>query len=309
MKIEPEHYKTLHELIKSQVDRVPDFETFHRVLENSPTRARWDMLWATRLQIGDSNGSGPSGDRPFLPLYDYMNDDHLDTALRSIFKELGHDYAAAKNATGFPAFQVDDAPRYITGGFAVASLRDGETGVTSPCVVAVNGALGLSKNLFFAVKEASDRFTVENASGQSFDVQISDDGHLAINREAFEPGHAAYSVLIQTAFYDQETIDSGAEPTYSDAVSEEMTLDELTWHCSNVGISSYSDDTLYSTDPEVGGRNFFERGLHEVRLVKVQAVNGLEASAEQVHALGNAMSLSAHEQVSQSPKSAPPGPR
>lgn len=46
-------------------------------------RYRWDVLYASQIKIGD--GVGIQGD---LNLYSYLNDTHIDTALRSIVAEL-----------------------------------------------------------------------------------------------------------------------------------------------------------------------------------------------------------------------------
>ena len=46
-------------------------------------RYRWDMLHLCKLRIGD--GIGTKGD---LDLYSYMNDTHVDTALKAIIKPL-----------------------------------------------------------------------------------------------------------------------------------------------------------------------------------------------------------------------------
>ena len=45
----------------------------------SGERLRWDLLWGSKIKIGD--GVGIKGD---LNLYEYMNDNHIDTALRKI---------------------------------------------------------------------------------------------------------------------------------------------------------------------------------------------------------------------------------
>lgn len=54
-----------------------DFHNADRV-KDLDMRYRWDLLYASGLKIGD--GVGMEG----LPLYGYLNDDHIDTALRSI---------------------------------------------------------------------------------------------------------------------------------------------------------------------------------------------------------------------------------
>jgi hypothetical protein len=46
-------------------------------------RYRWDLLYASRIKIGD--GIGSRGD---IDLYAYMDDSHIDTALRSIVPTL-----------------------------------------------------------------------------------------------------------------------------------------------------------------------------------------------------------------------------
>jgi len=50
---------------------------------NRDMRYRWDLLYATRIRIGD--GAGMSGD---LNLYSYLCDTHIDAALRSFIKPL-----------------------------------------------------------------------------------------------------------------------------------------------------------------------------------------------------------------------------
>lgn len=46
-------------------------------------RYRWDLLYASKLKLGD--GVGIEGD---LNLYAYLNDSHIDTALRSLVPKL-----------------------------------------------------------------------------------------------------------------------------------------------------------------------------------------------------------------------------
>lgn len=46
-------------------------------------RYRWDLLYASRLKIGD--GLGIKGD---VDLYAYLNDNHIDSALRSFVPPL-----------------------------------------------------------------------------------------------------------------------------------------------------------------------------------------------------------------------------
>jgi len=76
MKIKPQHFKEL----KAAIEPLHNKERWeiYQAQGLSAKRYRWDLLYASKLKIGD--GKGCSG----LPLYAYMNDDHIDTALRAI---------------------------------------------------------------------------------------------------------------------------------------------------------------------------------------------------------------------------------
>ena len=52
-------------------------------------RYRWDLMYASGLRFGD--GRGMRGD---LNLYAYLNDKHIDSALRSFIPPLGQGQAA-----------------------------------------------------------------------------------------------------------------------------------------------------------------------------------------------------------------------
>jgi hypothetical protein len=85
MKIKPEHYEVLRDAFAS----IKDCIASHREAviaggkaKDVEKRVRWDALYA----LGRTN---------YLPdrftssvLYDYMNDDHIDTALRAVIREL-----------------------------------------------------------------------------------------------------------------------------------------------------------------------------------------------------------------------------
>lgn len=75
MKIKPEHLAELKALIEPVKERIP-VQTFVRDNPNlSPKRVRWDYFHAT----------GSKGrDLLCATLYQYMNDDHMDTALKAI---------------------------------------------------------------------------------------------------------------------------------------------------------------------------------------------------------------------------------
>jgi len=78
MKIKPEHYS----YIKHAIDALPkDKVAQHKAKElgkDKAKRFRWDLFHAARLSRFASD-----------ELYGYLNDDHIDTALKGIVKELG----------------------------------------------------------------------------------------------------------------------------------------------------------------------------------------------------------------------------
>ena len=71
MKMKPEHFEVLSEEIGSVLSLMP---TLDQYLERglSPMRWRWDLLWRTGLDV--------------TSWYNYLNDTHIDTALRRITK-------------------------------------------------------------------------------------------------------------------------------------------------------------------------------------------------------------------------------
>ena len=88
MKIKQEHYKILKDGIENLgIDKIKlhkmDLPFSVRPPKDLDMRVRWDCLYATKIKIGD--GIGMDG----LPLYTYLDNSHIDTALRNIMKELG----------------------------------------------------------------------------------------------------------------------------------------------------------------------------------------------------------------------------
>lgn len=80
MKIKPEHYVHLKTEMRRNADKIPA----HRValsndarVKDVEKRLRWDLLYSANLSpwICDN-------------LYSYMDDTHIDTALRQIVKEI-----------------------------------------------------------------------------------------------------------------------------------------------------------------------------------------------------------------------------
>lgn len=86
MKMSKEHYKIIKQSIAALVDTVDTpinhyeyLKTDERV-KDLPRRFRWDCLWAGQRYRVSQGGDA-------FDLIEY-NDDHIDTALRSIMKEL-----------------------------------------------------------------------------------------------------------------------------------------------------------------------------------------------------------------------------
>ena len=87
MKMTAEHYET----IKTAMQTIPvvdllahrDYIIAEGKAQDVDKRLRWDCLHASGVKLGD--GRGCSG----LPVYSYLHDSHIDTALKQIIKELG----------------------------------------------------------------------------------------------------------------------------------------------------------------------------------------------------------------------------
>jgi hypothetical protein len=88
MKIKPEHLEALKQALTphdtSERRELYKAGKFYRAAfcKDINKRYRWDLLYASNLKIGD--GIGMSG----LPLYAYLTDEHIDTALRHLVPSL-----------------------------------------------------------------------------------------------------------------------------------------------------------------------------------------------------------------------------
>lgn len=95
MKITQEHYETIKAAIaKFDVDSVTKGENslckhaaeYRDVYGFTAMRFRWDYWWAASKHSNISVGH--SDNDVSLPIYDYANDEHIDTALRKAMREL-----------------------------------------------------------------------------------------------------------------------------------------------------------------------------------------------------------------------------
>lgn len=91
MKIKPEDYEKIKSAVQHVLDKRPDAMQVYIDSGKTAKRFRWDVLYASGLKIGD--GIGTQGD---VNVYGYAHDDHIDTALRTIMKEAGLDWAAGQ---------------------------------------------------------------------------------------------------------------------------------------------------------------------------------------------------------------------
>jgi hypothetical protein len=87
MKMTAEHYETIKAAMQTiQAEDIlahRDYIIAEGKARDVDKRLRWDCLYATKIKLGD--GRGRSG----LPVYAYLHDSHIDTALKQIMKELG----------------------------------------------------------------------------------------------------------------------------------------------------------------------------------------------------------------------------
>lgn len=87
MKITKAHYNHMKEAIATKIQDTPvtDLAAYKEALKTDTrvkdinVRFRWDLFHAAKLSTYASK-----------ELYSYCNDNHIDTALKAIMKELGH---------------------------------------------------------------------------------------------------------------------------------------------------------------------------------------------------------------------------
>lgn len=77
LKIRDEHFDTIADAIDALARTNPPAWDAHLASDLSDKRKRWDAMWAARL-------GGDSSRWICDNLYDYLNDDHIDSALRKI---------------------------------------------------------------------------------------------------------------------------------------------------------------------------------------------------------------------------------
>ncbi len=78
MKVKPEHIEALRAATKLFMNS--DTETVYREAGLSDKRYRWDAFWSACKHT-------PSLNDVIREIYQYANDDHIDTVLRMLVKE------------------------------------------------------------------------------------------------------------------------------------------------------------------------------------------------------------------------------
>lgn len=87
MKITNEDFKELEKIIENWIERyqIKDLRYYYDKYKKdgmTDQRFYWDVLHAAGIKIGD--GKGMDGD---INLYSYLNDNHIETALKKIINK------------------------------------------------------------------------------------------------------------------------------------------------------------------------------------------------------------------------------
>ncbi len=83
MKMSTKDYSRIKRAIETVIKEKPDSIQIYSTSGCTLKRFYWDLFHATGLKIGD--GAGMPGD---IELYSYLDDTHIDTALKSIVKSI-----------------------------------------------------------------------------------------------------------------------------------------------------------------------------------------------------------------------------
>ena len=94
MKITPKDYAAIRDAIRAYSERHPEVFSVmdsYRRYSLSRMRFRWDILRAAGVHLGSRTACSTPGT---ICVYDYANDDHVDTALRRIMRTVGYEWAS-----------------------------------------------------------------------------------------------------------------------------------------------------------------------------------------------------------------------
>lgn len=315
MKIKPEHYATLAQHISAYLRDHPAMALEYQAMSLSPKRLRWDAVRMAGIGFGDSVGmTRPDNIEPshFLPLYDYADNDHIDTALRVAFKEAGCDYGSLAHGLIAPALVVTEANRVTPAGNFLATLtyedsRTGESASTTCVVTPGDGQIFSYSDIGRLAREGNaSSVTVSDIEGDEHEVLVFDDQMILANAADFAARQSIYTVttydLVATDATDEDGTTEHEEGRWE---SEAFTLSEIRGEARNLGYTQFNADCLYSTDPS-GTREYYEQNINRYHFMQIENINGLPPTIEQMKALGDALNLTIEPQlVTQKSKPAP----
>lgn len=286
MKIQSEHYQTLKQLLENQVKRWPEFELYGQLEGHRPERVRWDVLHRTGLKIGDDAGMADPGDgTPYLPLYAYMNDNHIDTALRNAMHELGCEYAArSANVHAKPA-PFDAGKRVLSDGQFMAQLLNTGTGEESVCLVTKNGSVVVEAEARAKLVANPDSFVLKDVGGGTHKLAMEGSVSAYLPAyEAFFARQSEYVVRECEVLYAPGSKPDDAPQAVIEDDKQVLTFDQLQGQCSKLGVKEFGGQVLFADAKERPD------GSASVRFYKVEAVNGVSEYIEpEIHAAAAAM--------------------
>lgn len=313
MKIKPEHYEVMKKAITGAMNKAPWLEVEYQAAGYGPKLLRFDTLFTrSGIRIGDSVGmTCPEDHDPalFLPLYDYMDDTHIDTALRQVFKEGDFAYGAAKDAAEAKPLVINNGSQFTQSGNMIANMvhRDPESGVESKatCCVTPNGQV-IAAKLFDGARKQPQGLAVIDIDGEEHEVTVEEGVEMRlVNHEAFVVQHSSYTVTTyDLVINDNDIADgNGAEHEGGRWENAPFTFEEIEGEARNLGLSEFGPASLYSTDPS-GTREFYEQGVNRYHHLQIDTINGAPAQPEMVAALGKALGLTPSHELAQQSKTA-----
>jgi hypothetical protein len=313
MKIKPDHYEILKSAVTGALSKAPWLEVEYQAAGYGPKLLRWDTF-RTRagMYIGDSVGMPCPDDvdpAMFLPLYDYMDDTHIDTALRQAFKEAGYEYGAAKDAAEANPLVITNGSQFTQSGNMIANMvhRDPESGVESKatCCVTPNGQV-IAAKLFDGARKQPEGLAVIDIDGEEHEVRVEENVEMRlVDPQAFVVQHSSYTVTTyDLVINDNDIADGhGAEHEGGRWENAPFTFEDIEGEARNLGLSEFGPAALYSTDPS-GTREFYEQGVNRYHHLQIDTINGAPAQPEMVAALGKALGLTPSPELAQQSKPA-----
>lgn len=313
MKIKPDHYAVLEKAVSTALNQKPWLDTEYQAAGFSPKQFRWDtLLRNTEIRIGDSVGMNcPDAVDPaiILPLYDYMDDTHIDSALRDIFKKCGFEYGASNDQGDAAPLVIVNGKQFTPSGNMIAEIvhRDQSSSVETKttCIVCPNGQV-IAEGLIALATKSPGEISVIDITGDEHSVSIENEIEMRLDDSDFIVRHSCYTVTTYDRVISDDDIDLGGSPEHEDGSWENasFTFDEIEGEARNHSFSEYGEDVIYSTDPS-GTREFYEDGINRYHYMKIETVNDMPPSKEMIAALGKELGLTPSADLVQSTKAAP----